>query len=241
MLSINPYDETKCREVVSRYLDKIQEAFGKRVALCYDRSIALEISRYPRIQNFYHKHLGLRTSRCVVAMSIFSCAVFYYFDILLANKPSSIIDIGCGENYFKDILPNLHGVDPISKYSDETAMFHSAYAKENANKFECAFSINAIHFISLVNFKEQIELFASMIKPSGRGMVLANSARMVEKTTEKDLNRLFGTTNPDPIQIENYIDAELAKINLNFLVLETLITENSDDYLDGNIRMVFQV
>lgn len=242
MISINPYDEARCRESIIPYLDNIKKVFGTRTLLYYDRSIAAGLLEYKgNLYNLVKDYFNLTNPRSMMLYSLLGASVFYYFDVLLHNNPKKIMDIGCGENYFKDMIPNVYGVDINPTYADECAMFNDEYAKSHYQEFECAYSINAIHSVSLVVFKKQVDLFASMIKPGGRGMVMMNAARMLDNTSEQELLDLFGTGSPSPKQIESYLDEEIKKLSLNLLVAENFSGDLFDEYMDGNVRLVFEV
>lgn len=243
-LEINPYDGEKCRVAIEKYLPSIYKKFGEAVHLSYDRSYVRELMvTYAGDQMEFNKHhLRIYTPRGFMSRSIFSCAIFYYLEILLANNPSLVMDIGCGDHTFKDIIPGLYGVDPFSYDPDSPdGNFNAEYAAKHAHEFECAMALVSLHFISLLQFKNQIELFSTILKPGGRGLLTLNAIRMVECTTETDLMDLFGTTEPTPLQVEEYIDQELKKINLNFLVMENIVSDGLEEWMDGNIRLVFEV
>jgi len=226
-LTINPYDKEKCKEIVEQnYLAKIYEIAGPSAFLFYDFSLQ------------YFNFVTPRENFCT---SIFSCVPFYYLDIATAKNPTKIMDIGCGFNIFSKFMPNIYGIDPVGVQCDEKGEFNDEFAAAHNQEFECAFSINAIHFVSLKAFKRQVELFASTIQSGGRGMLLMNAGRMIEHTTDSEKLDLFGTATPTPKQIEEYIDQELSTIDLNFLVLENFVSECLDEWLDGNIRIVFDV
>jgi hypothetical protein len=242
LISINPYDKEKCQEIVEQnYLTKIHEISGTSAFLFYDFSFLLESTKYDSMMEYHLKYFKFTTPRENLCSSVFSCVPFYYLDIATAKNPTRIVDIGCGFNVFSKLMPNVHGIDPYTAECDEKAEFNDVFAAAHSQAFECAFSIDAIHFISLTEFKRQVELFASTIKSGGRGMLAMNAGRMIEHTTDSERLDLFGTTTPTPKQIEEYIDKELSTIDLNFLVLENFVSECLDEWLDGNIRMVFEV
>lgn len=241
-LTINPYDKEKCKEIVEQnYLAKIYEIAGPSAFLFYDFSYQLESSKYDSLMEYYLQYFNFVTPRENLCTSIFSCVPFYYLDIATAKNPTKIMDIGCGFNIFSKFMPNIYGIDPSTAQCDEKGEFNDEFAAAHNQEFECAFSINAIHFVSLTQFKRQVELFASTIQSGGRGMLLMNAGRMIEHTTDSEKLDLFGTTTPTLKQIEEYIDQELSTIDLNFLVLENFVSECLDEWLDGNIRMVFEV
>lgn len=159
----------------------------------------------------------------------------------MENNPSVVLDIGCGDNFLKGIVPEIYGIDPISTSADEPGQFNAHYSTKNKDKFESAIAVCSLHFISLTQFRNQVELFAQIIRRGGRGLVTFNSIRMVEKTPDEELMQLFNTTTPVPNQIETYIDQEIGKLTLKLLVAENFITDIHNEFIDGNIRLVFEV
>ena len=233
-IDINPYCEQTCRTIVEEnFLSAITKKFGTSASLVYDK-----------VADTIIKAKGVTPSpRGYRAISIFPCGVFYYLNYLTSQSPKSVIDVGCGDNLFKDIIPNLYGVDPNGTQCDENDSFDTEgeFSRKHYQKFDAAMSINALHFTSLVNFSSQIELFANIIKPGGRGFVGINSARMVERTTSNELNDLFGTTKPTPAHLEDYFDQKIKNLNMNLLVVDNFVSEVSDEWLDGNVRLVFEL
>ena len=93
------------------------------------------------------------TPRQILSKKIITAPSFYYLQFLLDIDPIEIVDIGCGDNTFKNFLPNVTGIDPYpftGPGPDLIASFDSDFCRKNFEKYTCAFSIDALHFISLV-------------------------------------------------------------------------------------------
>ena len=94
LLSVNSYNIDVCKQIVlDQYDSKIKLKFG------------------PYAINNYHKFfrsnstLSKRsTPRLSTVTSVIPCASFYYLNCITENNPEKIVDIGCGMNFFKDIL-----------------------------------------------------------------------------------------------------------------------------------------
>ena len=165
-----------------------------------------------------------------VAQSMFSAIPFYYIDWLQQSKPSKIYDLGCGWNIFKRYYTNIIGIDPTFADADMHGVVDSAYIKEHQEYFESVFSINALHFIPLSGMKKRVSNFASMIKPGGRGWLTMNAMRMLERDTD-----VFG--DKDKEYIEAYIKEQLSSLpNVQSVDIDLSVM---DDFLDGNIQIVF--
>jgi hypothetical protein len=194
-LTINPYDEDRCRSLVeSKFLSNIRKKFGTSCHLIYDK---VAVDRDLRIREMLNP-------REASAIGIVPCGIFYYIDYLISDD-KTIVDVGCGANLFKDIVPNVYGIDPNGKLCDKNDSFdpEGNFAKKHYQEFSAAMAIDSLHFTSLTNFSSQVTLFANMIKSGGRGLLTFNAARMVERTPEDELFRLFGTNKPYPLHIEN--------------------------------------
>lgn len=234
---------------IKKYLPSIHQKFGTDIHLLHNRSYPLaliqeeqRLTRPTFIRERSTSNSSTPRGYIATVLGIFPCAILYYVDILLANNPSLIMDVGCGDNLFKDIIPGIYGVDPKAANADSLdGNFNAEYAENHAQEFECAMAVCCIHFISLTQFKNQIELFAKIIKPGGRGLIGFNTMMMVERTPDSELETLFGSTQPTDLQVEEYVDQELKKINLNFLVVENIVREIPDENIDGNVRLVFEV
>lgn len=172
----------------------------------------------------------------------FSVAPLYYLDFLLEKNPTSIIDIGCGANIFKRIIPCIHGIDPIPDNSaaDEIGSFDSEFSQAHKDEYESVFSINAIHFISLIDFEKRILEFINIVKPGGRGFVTFNVTRMLELTSKEEFQQLFGDTVVDTQTITDYVRSVIQNISVKFLVIDLYIDKEMNEIMNGNIRLVFE-
>jgi hypothetical protein len=186
----------------------------------------------------------LSTPRLVALESdtSFSVAPLYYLDFLLEKNPTSIIDIGCGANIFKRIIPCVHGIDPIPDNSaaDEIGSFDNEFSQAHKDEYESVFSINAIHFISLIDFEKRMLEFINIVKPGGRGFVTFNVTRMLERTSKEEFQQLFGDTVVDIQTITDYVRDVIQNISVKFLVIDLYIDKEMNEIMNGNIRLVFE-
>jgi hypothetical protein len=163
-------------------------------------------------------------------------AVPYKFHRLVRCK---IVDIGCGINFFKNILPNVIGIDSCQE-ADVNDFFDRTFSIGNTNQHKYAISIDALHFIPITDFYNRVLEFENIIQPGGRGYLAMNCARLVDNTNHNTLLKLFSTKQPTNKQLANYIDQEIRKLPLKFLVIDNLILDCYDEFIDGNIRLVFE-
>jgi hypothetical protein len=174
--------------------------------------------------------------------SIFSMVPFFYLKLLLEKNPKTIYDLGAGWNIFKKYIPNIIGISPThntDNYSDIHDMVDADFVLGHQNYFESVFSINALHFRPLTDFKAIIQEFASMIAPGGRGFLALNIMRMISQTPVASLQQTLGTIVPSKKEYDNYIRKVLSDIDLNYLIVDVDLTR-MDEWMDGNIRIVFE-
>ena len=188
-------------------------------------------------------HRMYHTARQVMGQKTFYVTPFYYIEKLTEKNPDIILDIGCGWNIFKKYIPNIIGLDidfdNINFFADIKGFVNDEYVKLHKNYFESAFSINALHFGSISNLENIIVNFVSMIKPKGRGFLALNFQRLLDNSSPEELIRIFDTSEPTTIDYENYIRLVLSKIECEYLVVDIDLTV-MDEYLNGNIRIVFE-
>lgn len=233
LLSLNPYNKQTCQDVTLTFWDKITTKYSEYILPNYDKVYTGNV-----IQK---KNLPEKTHREFYLTKNIPCCNFYYLSYVLLTDPKFIIDVGCGMNFFKDILPGIHGIDPIDQRADEIAFFNKEFVDKNLGKYDAVISINAIHFVSIRRFSEVLILISKLAKPERRIFVSMGSKPFIDNTPENDLLDLFGNTKPDKVQIASFIDNEIRNLNFNLLVVDNLILDTyPGTSLDGDIRLVFE-
>jgi hypothetical protein len=209
-------------------LEKIHTAFGNHVECIFSSINA-------------HTHDINITPRYRELSSVFFISSLYYLEFLLKKNPKVIVDIGCGENLFKKLIPNIHGIDPTpnNQLADEFDFFDADFSQGHTDAYKSVFSICALHFISLIDFKKRILEFYNIVAPGGRGFITFNVMRMVERTSAQDLQTLFSSNSPTTDQLTQYVESILNNLSINFLLVEVLINDVADEPFNGNIRLIF--
>lgn len=145
---------------------------------------------------------------------------FYYLGLIQENNPEVIADVGCGGNLIKKYIPNVVGFDK-TPFADHYEWFDKNFIDNHYQEFGSAFSVNAIHFISLVEFANRINDFGKIIKPNGLGFVAFNLLRMIERTPPYELAKIFELSRPITlIDYRLYIEKQLKNIKYDLLLVD---------------------
>lgn len=80
----------------------------------------------------------------------------------LVSDGASIIDIGCGTNWYKQYFENLVGIDPVTPEADINSTIED-YITEQA--FDVAFCFGSIAYGSETRIRNQISKVVSLMKP----------------------------------------------------------------------------
>lgn len=221
LLIVDPYD----REQFENYFPT--SPLFDRAQLFIQQSLDLAIAKHRdnfKIDYGFDSHpRNYLTAR--LRMNTASMSVFYYLERLIENNPSSVIDVGCGHNLFKSVIPNLWGIDPVYNEADEQASFDYQYSLDHAEQYDAALAVNSLHFYTLSEFRSSLENFARIIKPGGRGFITFN------------LSRLAGSKNFD--SVVDYVNNILRAWPVKYLIVD-------QDYqmrecrVNGNLRIVFE-
>ena len=226
------YNQAECDKIVRIYREAIYAKYGRFFTVLDTRPIYIW-------DEILHNRSTPRESAIT---TVFPCASFWYLNYLTDIRPDKIVDLGCGVNFFKNIIPNIIGVDPDNPYADIIDTYNGEYLHKHANTFQALFSIDALHFRPITEFVDIVQNFYSMLKKEGRGYLSLNSARLIGCTEKTVLQEIFGNEKPSPKEIEDYIDCQIKTklINIDFIVTDLLICDIEDEFMDGNIRLVMQ-
>ena len=181
---------------------------------------------------------------------------FYYLQYLLEKDPKMIIDLGCGDNFFKLYIPQVYGIDgmpPNNKWfeADAHQLINDYWMESKKDTYESLMTINAIHFRPIEALRDAIILTINMVKAGGRGYMAFNVARLLEKcsierfTWLNDKNRTNKSSDHMPgyyervLEVEDYIRKQLYNLPANILVFDLDLTY-VEDAMDGNLRIVFE-
>lgn len=76
-----------------------------------------------------------------------------------------VLDVGCGKNPFKSLLPNVVGIDPAFKEADVHCTIEQF---ETAQRFDVATCLGSINFGSRNTIETQVAKVVSLLKPHAR-------------------------------------------------------------------------
>lgn len=91
----------------------------------------------------------------------------------------AVIDVGCGQNYFKGKIPNLLGIDPAF---DQADVKQSIEDFETAERFDVAFCLGSINFGDETDIENQLSKINSLLKKKARIYWRCNPGRQDHKT-----------------------------------------------------------
>ena len=93
---------------------------------------------------------------------------YKYSGAALINKVEShewVLDVGCGDNFFKDKIRNLVGIDPANEAADYKVSIEDFTSEV---KFDVAFCLGSINFGDEKRILSQFEKVVSLLKPNAR-------------------------------------------------------------------------
>jgi len=240
LVDLNPYDENKFREwfvktniykCINNDSDSI--SWKKYIIDTYLEGDTRSIEEHPGM-----------TPRQIWTTRISTVVSFYYLNYLLDAKPNVIYDIGCGHNWFKKYIPNIIGIgnEPIGNpfyHGDVHGTFDDRFIESNRENFESVFSIDALHFVSLTKVNDRIRGIIDILKPGGRAYVSLNLARVIENTSADEIKTLF------PEGMNNQLVEDYIRQTINLgehlpLCVDIDCQSCYDEWMDGNIRLVFE-
>jgi cyclopropane fatty-acyl-phospholipid synthase-like methyltransferase len=97
-------------------------------------------------------------------------------------KPNErVLDVGCGDNPFKGLIPNLVGIDPAFPEADVNCTIEEF---ESDQLFDVAFCLGSINFGAKETIERQIAKVLLLVKKGGRIYWRCNPGRQDHGNTE---------------------------------------------------------
>ncbi len=98
------------------------------------------------------------------------------------NDNEYLLDVGCGDNPFKSLVKNCHGIDPYNALADEQVSIEEFVPSRLYNVATCLGSIN--FGTDETYIAQQIEKVVSCLTPSSRIYWRVNPGRRDHSTAE---------------------------------------------------------
>ena len=89
----------------------------------------------------------------------------------LVQHDKFILDVGCGNNYFRSKFKNLIGIDPansLADYEETVEEFASRAVERSISKFDVAFCLGSINFGLEQNIIKQLKSLISLMKDTNK-------------------------------------------------------------------------
>jgi hypothetical protein len=80
------------------------------------------------------------------------------------NEGESVIDVGCGTNPFRGVIPNLVGIDPAFPEADFQLSLEDFVKRGTVQRFNVAFCLGSINFGTREDIEYQISLLVRILK-----------------------------------------------------------------------------
>ena len=102
-----------------------------------------------------------------------------YYWLLHTIQPQSLpcVDVGCGANLFRRVLPTVWGVDPHNP-DDRNEVLTDSWWPRNSGRWQRAVSVNALHFGTVAQVGHHLRAFHSILAPGGRAVCAINRQRI---------------------------------------------------------------
>lgn len=122
------------------------------------------------------------------------------------NPGESVIDVGCGANPFKGIIPNLIGIDPAFDQADYKCTIDAFMTYE---RFDVAFCLGSINFGDSTDIERQISKVVSLLKPNGRIYWRCNPGLQDHKSEECKEIEFYPWSIEEHVRLANMFNARL--------------------------------
>jgi len=183
---------------------------------------------------------NLRVEREDKRLTSFSITPFYYLEYLEECNPTTIADVGCGWNIFKKYIPSIIGWDPNGEWADHRQKYSEEFRKDYKEKFDCAFSINAVWASTWADIKTSVDEFLTIVRPGGR-IFLSFPAGWLYHNTSYQWYLDNGLTLGNPDEISKWVYNEILSLGQTILVFDSNISLNNSFLShDGDLRIVIE-
>jgi SAM-dependent methyltransferase len=117
------------------------------------------------IINFFSKNDEKSDSKWKSNLNNLKTSGFNLADEINQLKPNKVLDVGCGYNEFKDMIPNLVGIDIANTYADVVCDFTDYPCEDNT--VDVILALGSVNFISFEKIEEQLAWIYDKLKPGG--------------------------------------------------------------------------
>jgi hypothetical protein len=123
-----------------------------------------------------------------------------------------VLDVGCGENPFKNKIKNLIGIDPAFDQADYKVTIEDF---ETDQKFDVAFCLGSINFGSKNQIISQIQLIVNILNPTSRIYWRCNPGIFDHKNEECKKINFYPWTIEDHFELSEYFGFECGEIKID--------------------------
>ena len=132
-LSINGYNQEEFKHSFPRswLYNRLTEILGSDIHITY------EPFDCPRVSEQW-------TPRETKIKKIFHANTLFYLQKIFENNPRAVLDIGCGQNLWKQFWPQITGIDADARQTsaDKIDFFDDDFVASNHAKYDGAIAIN---------------------------------------------------------------------------------------------------
>jgi hypothetical protein len=124
------------------------------------------------------------------------------------NYGESVIDVGCGANPFKGLIPNLFGIDPAF---DQADMKIGIDDLQTNKKFDVAFCLGSINFGTVEDIERQTAKVVSLLNTKARIYWRCNPGSKDHKNEECDNINFYPWTVEEHVRLSDKFGFKLVE------------------------------